>query len=165
MPHTSLYTHTVPIYPHVTPPDVRWSMGHISSMVLAIYWQYLKFLREKLGNKWKPNISNSPPENDFGAHILAAVWEIYWQDIGHTAHISAVYGQYVALSPKPNIGHTVSHIMSTFVPYFFFSKYGPHYKRYVGKLWPIFGWGAGATYGPYIAHTLSPQFFLRGRLE
>ena len=66
-------------------------------------------------------------------------WPIYWQDIGHTAHISAVYGQYVAPAPKPNIGHTVSHIMSTFVPYFFFLKCGQHYKHYVGKLWPIFG--------------------------
>ena len=48
---------------------------------------------------------------------------------------------------------------------FFFSKCGPHYKHYVGKLWPIFGWGTGATYGPYIAHTL-PQnsFFTRGYL-
>ena len=63
-----------------------------------------------------------PPKNDFVAHIFATVRAIYWQDIGHSAHISAVYGQYVAPAPKPNIGHTVSHIMSTFVPYFFFLK-------------------------------------------
>ena len=63
-----------------------------------------------------------PPKKHFVAHIFATVWAIYWQDIDHTAHISAVYGQYVAPGPKPNIGLTVSHIMSTFVPYFFSTR-------------------------------------------
>ena len=32
----------------------------------------------------------------------------------------------MAPAPKPNIGHTVSHIMPTLVPHFFFSKCGTH---------------------------------------
>ena len=41
-------------------------------------------------------------------------------DDDYAAYISAVYGQYVAPAPKLNISHnTVSHIMSTLVPYFF----------------------------------------------
>ena len=34
---------------------------------------------------------DSPSKNDFVAHIFATVWAICWQDIGRTAHISAVY--------------------------------------------------------------------------
>ena len=36
------------------------------------------------------------------------------------------------LIPKPNIGHTVSYIMSTLVPYYFFSKCGT-YRRAVRR--------------------------------
>ena len=63
-------------------------------------------------------------------------WPIYLQQYGqyignisvmHTAHISAVCRQYVAPAPKPDVGHTVSDIMSTLVPYiyiFFFQSVG-----------------------------------------
>ena len=59
----------------------------------------------------------------------------------HQPHcpISAVYGQYLAPAPNLNIGHTVSHIMSTLVPYFFVSKCGTHISIVWETVWPIFG--------------------------
>ena len=96
------------------------------------------------------------------AHIFATVWAIYWQDIGRTAHIIAVYGLYVAPAPKPNIGHTVSHIMSTFVPFFFFYQSVGHI---ISIMWENYGPYSTETSEPHMAHILGihcPQIFLRG---
>ena len=86
---------------------------------------------------------------------MAIVWAIYWQeDIGHTAHISAVYGQYVTPKPKPNIGHTVSPCHVHIHAIFFFSKCGPH----ITIMWE--------NYGPYEAEAPEPHMAhmrLRGR--
>ena len=43
---------------------------------------------------------STPSKNDCVAHIFATIWVIYWQYTGRTAHLSAVYGQYVA-APVP----------------------------------------------------------------
>ena len=91
-----------------------------------------------------------PPKNDFVAHIFTTVWAIYWQDIGHTAHISAVYGQYVTLAPKPNISHAVTHIMTTFVPYFFSRSVG----HVISIMWENYGPYSAEAPEPHMAHIL-----------
>ena len=95
-----------------------------------------------------------PLKNDFVAHIFAKVWAIYWQYMGHTAQISAVYRQYVALAHKPNVGHTVSHVMSKLVQYFFFLKCSTRI------MWENYGPYSAKALEPHKAHTLPTIFFL-----
>ena len=119
---------------------------------------YLNTITKRLGKafflRFLFKYGKNPPKNDFMAHIFVTVWAIYWQDIGHTAHLA----QYMALAPKPNIGHTVSHIMSTFVPYFVYQSVG----HIISIMWENYGPYSAEAPEQHMAHILPthcPQIF------